>query len=113
MKTLIQSNSNNLEETPKIDRRFLVFTSISVHLLSQHYFIWPSYIGEKGRTFGQTIWDKGGVLLGTPLKNTLRTGEHVGTQKIKHFYPPSPYLSRTGEANGCCMNYGCILDTVK
>jgi hypothetical protein len=34
--------------------------------------LWPTYIGEKGRTFGQNIWDLK-VLLGTPFGNKLGT----------------------------------------
>jgi hypothetical protein len=34
--------------------------------------LWPSYIGEKGRTLGKTYGIKSQVLLGTPFGNTLR-----------------------------------------
>jgi hypothetical protein len=36
--------------------------------------LWPSYIGEKGRNFGQKTYGiKSEALLGTPLRNTLGT----------------------------------------
>jgi hypothetical protein len=52
--------------------------------------IWPTYIGEKGRTLGKTYGIKMRYYLGTPLGNSLGThweleGNMLGTNGKKSF----------------------------
>jgi hypothetical protein len=57
--------------------------------------IWPRYIGEKGRDFGQTYGIKARCYWEKPLRNTLGTygthWEHVGNKgKMKKILLPLP-----------------------